>query len=131
MKNGLFLVPALAFLAACQTGPSADRPVSSNTVVTDVSADMSSIVGRYDPASFTPKNARKMAAFSCENQVLASFGETTVDGQTVFTATCRDGMKYGKGSGVNFYKTGPNQAQYSAIHSLSGQITIEEGDFSY
>ncbi|WP_152912388.1 hypothetical protein [Candidatus Rhodobacter oscarellae] len=129
MKNTYLGFPLLVVLTACAAGPSANSPVASNRVVTDVLSDGATILGRYDPASFTTANARKMASFSCERAILASFGESDVDGQRVFQATCRDGTVHGAGSGVNFERTGPNSVTYSSVFSLNGKITFAEGDF--
>lgn len=129
MKNVFLVIPFLALVSACSTGPSANSPVGSNRVVTDVVSDGNTILGRYDPTTFTTENARRMAAFSCERGILASYGESVVDGQVVFQATCRDGTVHGAGSGANFQRTGPNSATYSSIFNLNGQITIAEGDF--
>ncbi|MEP4195569.1 MAG: hypothetical protein ABJL99_08035 [Aliishimia sp.] len=118
----------LTSLLAC-VAPSFTQPVDKDFAVSDVIDDGITIKGRYDPAGFTSANGRRMASFSCKEAALATYGETEVDGQIVFQATCRDGTVHGAGSGVNFIRVGPRMATYSSVFTLNGQITFADGDF--
>ncbi len=127
MNKNAFGFAAALLLVACG-GPSSESSVETNVVVTDV-VDGDKISGRYDPTGFTQANARKMAGFSCVDAQLATYGEAAVDGQNVFEATCTSGIVHGKGSGVNFTRTGVNSAKYSSIFSLNGELVFDSGEF--
>ena len=120
---------SFALSSACAIAQSASRPVSIDVVVTGIVSDGNTILGRYDPNGFTSSDAKKMAAFSCKEPSLASYGEVDQDGQKVFQATCRDGTKYVKGSGVNFKRTGSDTTEFFAVYRVNGQILGESGDF--
>lgn len=128
MYRPIFAVVACASLAGCLGGATFEDP---NFVKTDVQSDGMTVVGSYDPESFSSSEARKMAAFSCLGGDVASFSEADAGGNMEFTAVCAQGTFHGAGSGVNFTRTGPNAATYSSVYSENDVITYAEGTFTF
>lgn len=127
MYRPIFAIMACAGLAGCLGGAAPQDP---NFVETDVQSDGVTVIGSYDPDSFSSSDARKMAAFSCLGGDVASFTESDSGGKKVFEAVCASGTVHGAGSGVNFTRTGPKSATYSSVYSVNGTVTVSEGPFA-
>lgn len=126
MKTPHIALLAALTLAACGGPP----PVDS--IFTDVRGDGTTISGQYNAAGFSSAEARSIISNVCTDGVLATYGEQPTETITLVQFTCANGHPYGANAGVNFKRTGPNTAAFSAIFSDgNGNLMAAQGDVTF
>ncbi len=128
MKTSFVVFASLLACVGC-FAPSASRPVEQNFVVSDM-LDDGLIKGRYAQSGFSQAQVKKMITdVVCRPGAgLATFSESSIDGQIVFDATCQSGPRFGRGSGANFERVAPGTVKYWALYELNGDLVQEKGD---
>jgi hypothetical protein len=102
----------------------------TDTAVSDV-IETGLTMGRYDPGSFTPSEARKLAEFSCAGGALESYGGTPKVGQVLVPAICPTGLKLGENSGLNFIRLSANSVKYWSVYSVNDALSQAQGELTH